>query len=204
MDSMSLKIEWFIDLSGRVLAEYNRATSNDALTAAGSYAYFAAVRYIRDILVPYGWKPSPEGGLEITRNDITGIAIVVSSGNEHTGYDKGPEPKTKNPKGPKTLNFLNNNVQLSLWPEMDKKVVVKGENDEPIWVYLYHIDKRKKEIRSELSLPIEMSYDRLRVSRWRSRIILPSVRFGIKPTPPETKYREDYTPELNFEIKRRG
>ena len=46
----------FQDIGGKIFGAHNQATPNDARTAAGSYAYFAAIKALRDILCPLGWQ----------------------------------------------------------------------------------------------------------------------------------------------------
>lgn len=44
LESLGLKSEWLQEVGMKALAAYNQTTTNDATTAPGSYAYFAAVR----------------------------------------------------------------------------------------------------------------------------------------------------------------
>lgn len=199
LNEMNISELWFKSISERVLSEYNRTTLNDAVTASGLYAYLAAVRYVREVLKPHGWDLYRKGNLEMAKNSSTGTVIMVSSGDENTGNERGPEPKTKNPKGLETQQIICNNGQMFLWPEYEQ-IVTSDSESEYVWIYLYHIDQRRKELRSELSLPIDMTVDRMKVSRWQTRIILPKISYDINPA--ITKPVE-YTPEINIEVKRR-
>ena len=199
--SLGLKAEWLTEVCVKALTAYNQTTPFDAANAAGSFAYFAAVRAIREILCPNGWKILRSHNLELTRNPVAKVRIVVSSGDKDTGIENGI-PRTKNPKGRQTRKIVTQNAkQMKLWPHLEPKVI--DDQSESTWILLYHFDAIGSEMRMELSLPVEMDLDELRVTQWSKRIILSPVAFDIPiALPPE--FDPDDGPEITIRRRKDG
>ena len=199
IESLGLKSEWLQDIGRKALAAYNQTTTHDATTAPGSYAYFAAVRALRDILCPEGWQEIVHKNVEMVANPDNGVSIMVSSGNKDTGKENG-KPKTKNQKGNQTKKFVSfNNLQRYL-PTMEQEITNISLSN--IWILLFHVDTKKSELRIELSLPIEMDIDDLRVSKWYQRIIIDSIDFSN--TPKKNDLYVDFAPESTIELERKS
>ena len=187
----------------RALTAFFQATKNDAANAAGSYAYFAAVRAIRDIFCPLGWKRGREHNLEYIAHPKNGIRVIVSSGNQDTGIQNGT-PKTKNQKGKQTQKVVAHNAlkQIPMFPDREPKF--DDDQVKSTWMLLYHIDIMKAEMRIELSLPIELDAEGLRVAGWKERIILPPIK--LDPTiefPPNDPNNDDFEQEYVIQIERK-
>ncbi|MCK9362156.1 MAG: hypothetical protein M0P74_00915 [Syntrophales bacterium] len=192
----------FQEIGDRILGEYNQATPNDAKAAAGSYAYFAAIRALRDFLCPEGWQHHREGNIEMVLGPSSQFAITASSGDDNTGRN-GIEPKTKNHKGSQTSNLVfKNRNQGELFPEMVLADPPYDPDRTPTWFLLYHIDLAKNEIRMELSLPISIDFYTFRINQWRKRIFLPSGNLGGTPINKATQ-PELYS-DFDIEIKRKA
>lgn len=198
INTLGLKNEWLQEIGKRALAAYNQTTANDAASAAGSYAYFAAVRGTRDILRPQGWEPDVRHNLELTENSESNISIIVSSGDKYTGIESGT-PKTKNTKGNQTHKIVSFNANQYRLPTMEYKV--KNISLQKTWILLYHVDMKRKEMRIELSLPIKIDIDDLRVSEWHQRIIVPSIDF--RNTPSIHNDDETHISEYKVELQRK-
>jgi hypothetical protein len=201
LSEIGLKTEWTKIIADRVLFAFNQATSNDAKSAAGTKAYLEAVRAIRDVLLPKGWKKVQKNNLEITRNKTTGVSLLVSSGNKGTG-DKNKTPKTRNTKGEQTKKIVYKNaMELPLFPSFEAKNT-RDIHHHHNWFLLYHIDKDKKQMRFEISLPVEMDSFGMRITEWRERIILPAIDFETAPVlvPQEQEFAED----VELEVKRKS
>lgn len=202
LESLGLKHEWLSQICMRALAAFNQATYYDAASAAGIYAYLAAVRAKREILCPQGWQLMRQNNLEMTKNPNDNTAIIVSSGDENTGV-RDKIPKTKNPKGSQTKMIVyQNHEPMPLFPSLDnleadeKKAIEIGST----WILLYHIDSVNSQLRMELSLPIEMDVDELRVSGWDTRIILSPIDFNDPVANLEHEIRPEYNPEPEIKI----
>jgi len=214
LKSMKLKSEYITTLNSRILSEYSRETPHDARSASGQRAYIESVRGIRDILCPYGWQPLREHNLESIIDPSTGLTITTSSGDKNTGIEEF-YPKTKNRKGKQTQKLVSeNNAQIPIWPELEKKSLLKTgvfcQPVDPKWILLYYFDRKKTEMRAELSLPVGMtivsktdSYGQKRnsayIDGWSTRIIFPPLAFNPVPTQPE----QDLEPELEIKIRKR-
>jgi len=198
MNDLGLKLGWFKEIGQKVLTSYLQATPNDAANAAGTYAYLAAVRAVRDILCKNGWEIQRRHNLELTVLTEREIVLLVSSGDKYTG-NEGYEPHTKNPKGTQTQEIVDRNLgQKSLWKEMEPKAC--GDLDKaPTWILLYHIDLKNNEMRMEVSLPISFDTQEWKVNGWEKRVILPSIEFDVTPV----DITPDFAPEIEIEINRR-
>jgi hypothetical protein len=198
LDFFGITEKDLVEIGERILSEYRKTTSHDAVTAAGSYAYYEAVRCIRTLLCPKGWKKKIQNGLEITTLPEKQISIIVSSGNKYTG-NRRIEPSTKNRKGRQTQKIvLSNTEQLFLFPELNQST--RESDSGATWIFLYHIDIKNSEMRMELSLPIELHKDTLRVHKWEKRIILPNIGFDTFDLTP----KPEVVPEIEIEIRRRA
>ncbi len=198
MNNLGFELEWFSKIGQRVLVSYLQATPNDAANAAGTYAYLAAVRAVRDILCRNGWEIQRKQNLELTVFTDKEIVLLVSSGDRFTGKE-GHEPHTKNPKGTQTKEIVDQNLgQMYLWKEMEPKAHMDLDKVQT-WILLYHVDLKNSELRMEISLPIGFDMQELKVNGWKERIILPSIEFDITPkgiTP-------EFAPDIKIEIKRK-
>lgn len=203
LDFFGLNEGIFQDISDRIFGEYNKATPNDAKAAAGSYAFFAGIRALRDILCPLGWHNHCEGNIEMVMAPLSQFAITASSGDKNTGNDR-EEPKTKNHKGSETVKLIlkNQSESYSLFPEVELSPVVYDPNRLPTWFLLYHIDLAKNEVRMELSLPISIDVYNMRINHWKERIILSTVRFD--GTPINKINQEESYLDFDIEIKRKN
>ncbi len=198
---LGLEPGWLSEIGDKILAAYSQATPNDAANAGGSFAYFEAVRSFRDALIPKGWHTKRSNNLELTENPKKTFCIAVSSGDKYTGNVR-VEPSTKNTKGNQTKKIvLSNCKRPSLFPEIDE-AVRKNEADVGMtWIFLYHFDFEKAEMRMELSLPTGFDVSESKIQGWDKRLILPPIEFdasAIIPSEPD-----DATPEFEFEIRRK-
>ena len=197
--NLGLKSEWLQYVAKKALAAHNQTTAHDAATAAGSYAYFAAIRGLRDILCPKGWEPYMRMNVEMVFYPETNMWIMVSSGNEDTGNENGI-PQTKNEKGKEIKKWVSLNDKQLQFPNMERKITNISLSH--IWILLFHIDTLKSQVRMELSLPTKIDIDGSRVSAWNSRIIIDPIDFSHTPSPP--KQHQDFVPEVTIKLKRKS
>ncbi|MBU1387737.1 MAG: hypothetical protein KKE62_05970 [Proteobacteria bacterium] len=198
LQQIGLVPELLREISERILLAFKQKTSNDAAGADGIYAYLAAVRAFRDMLCPMGWSIDRRHNLEIIENRNLKVSISVSSGDKNTGK-KDEIPKTKNPKGEQTREIVYQNARNSLFYEFDQKHTSIIEI-KPFWIFLYHIDTKISQMRTEISLPLEMDFYGTRVENWGKRIILNTIDFPPSPVLSDP----DFVEEVEFEIKRRS
>jgi hypothetical protein len=176
-------------------------TPHHPLFATGISAWSEAVRSLRDGLAPLGWQYDDKFNHARSINLKKQIAIVVATGNCNTGIS-GSIPATKSPKGLKTIKALEQNIalqggqQLKLdLPGFESESEISDDNL-TTWIYLYHC--AENEIRSELSLPINIGKGR-NINTWQQRIILRPLPldFNTDIKPPDQ-------PEIDITIKRRA
>ncbi|EHK7404367.1 TPA: hypothetical protein KDY52_001301 [Vibrio parahaemolyticus] len=178
--------------SGLIL--YKSTTKFHPVTAGGSRAWEEIVASFRLSVVEnyQGWKAIQENGMPILVNPPLGITIVITSGDTNTGLTDSLPPKTKNAKGQVTENYVGKNYDLFGSAE-DTPQIIKIDSNQT-WVFLYTVDKSKKEIRFELSLPTDTSISgakgKIKICDWQKRVIFPPVSFDDIP--------DDYVPGNDF------
>lgn len=178
-------------------AARTNATENDPPGAAGTMAFFATVRALRELLIPIGWIRKTIGNLSLTCNPETSISLVVSSGDKNVGIEgqNSVDPKTKNPKGKKTEDYILGNLDLFETFAEEKNKTHTFQT----WVLLYFYDERNSQIRLELSLPIDMDRHGY-VNSWRQRIILPPV---LLDNPSPESPNPNNLPDIVIPVERR-
>jgi hypothetical protein len=172
-------------------------TTNDAPSAPGFYQWNDTLRTLRDSMVPSGWRCCDKNNLPTIIHPKGTHAIAISSGNRGTG-DVMASPSTKNSKGLGTEEVITNNArQLNLF---DFAAIPKYEKDRekyPTWLLLFYLSK--KELRAELSLPVNIDSNGY-VDKWRERIILPSL--PLQPTTIIPK--PDFGPDIDIQIPKKA
>lgn len=172
-------------------------TSNMPLCFPGIAAWAHTVTALRDFLMPAGWETSDAGNYPLIVHPSQNFAIGVATGNEDTG-SRFTVPKTKFPKGPATIERVEQNG-LTLFGEPVLVKHVEPATDESTWLLL--IARFADGVRSELSLPNNVGDDG-RVDGWTERIIIPTVNpfdgAGLPIPLPEPG------PEFDVDVRRAG
>lgn len=176
-------------------------TLHDPTGEEGSLMWIKTVRGLRDGLVPQGWKPDSAKNYQTTIHPSGTHAIAVAGGNANTGIgDK--HPTTKRDRGQATRDAVDANSQLDMadleetFPRSLRPLTVPRLHT---WLLLHYIDRTAQEVRSELSLPLEMTDDGF-VSSWQERVILSSVPFSPDAVPTD----DTDEPDIDIDIKRKA
>lgn len=178
------------------LARISR-TANDAPNAPGFYQWNATLRSLREDLVTIRWTRCDDGNFATIVRPGGDVALVVASGNEDTGNPR-KVPTTRSAKGPNTEAAVSLNAgQLELFPELSAPPIHDGNPLRVTWVLLFYVDS--KELRAELSLPVDMDVDG-HIKTWKVRIILPSQQIDPDITVP----KPDFGPDVEIDIRRRA
>lgn len=158
-------------------------TFHDPASLSGILGWGKITRGLRDRLVPLGWTPERARNYETTVHPDGGWAIVVAGGDPFTGQPDR-SPTTRSEKGPATKDAVSENQRsfADIDPSFPRPDVVKIAVARRTWFLLYFADTDQEEIRSELSLPEQMTHDNY-VMTWRERIILEPIKIGIGPHP---------------------
>lgn len=131
----------------------------------------------RMILIPRNWTHSDAHNFSRIVNPEETIAIIVATGDEHTGIATG-EPRTRYPKGPETTAAVQMNVQMA-FPGL---AIAQFENVSPpsleTWIVL--LSTNDFECRYELSRPQAQDKEG-RVIAWLDRIIFPLIEIEGLP-----------------------
>ena len=174
---------------------YNKATSFHPNTYAGSAAWGDTVATIREELKRQGWSLVDHRGLSLACNKKHGISLVVTSGCRLTGVKGGRGPSSKNNKGNATKDFVDVNYDLFQTDNSEEHYqVLKNET----WVFLYHYDLFNKEVRYELSLPLELSQHG-HFSSWAKRFVFKPI--SLKDEVEDiVEEKSNFNDEVDFDI----
>ncbi|HWI95603.1 MAG TPA: hypothetical protein VNS60_06005 [Solirubrobacterales bacterium] len=184
-------------------AEMERCSGNDVNAAEGNAAYSKLIRFLREKLIPDGWSRGSQPGLESVINPDRTFQIVTSSANWATGYDD-QMPATKYPKGKRTAETMQDHGQLAL-DVVHLTQEAKRELKTLFWIY--YLDRKKEEIRHELSIPTHMTISpkskKGRIDEFGSRIILNAIPLESADELDE-EHEDDFTDDLDIPVPRRA
>ncbi|MCE2027022.1 hypothetical protein [Sessilibacter corallicola] len=215
LTSMGLSLEDITQSIVDGLSHFKRTTKLHPVTHAGSVAWGEINATLRALLIgkDIGWGHKHQDGLTITHNSDLGISIIATSGDRYTGNKNNIDPSTKNKKGPKARDIVISNSNLDLFEDNESNNIcetidnINAIDQTETWVLLYHFDKKQQEVRFELSLPKNISpihgeEGKLRINRWRKRIIFNSISFDRSIDSRIGKLNGS-TEEISFEISKK-
>jgi hypothetical protein len=181
-------------------AYFSAAGQNYPTTFPPTAAWAECNRSLRDGLAPK-WTAVSEKNQPLVVNEDQTIAITALSGDENTGTEE--TPSTRSPKGTATAEAVQINDAQSQFAFMEDPAAIAELSKVPgrsLWILLVHRDFRKREVRSELSKPVQMSEDGY-ISKWEQRIILPPISFDEAEYPgSEDDDNGGQSPEINVQI----
>ena len=184
----------------RGMAAAVSCTRNHPAVLSGILGWGETVCALREVLLPKGWKRLDEGNLPLTVSESGAFAITVATGDEDTGRPEG-SPCTKSKKGPRVASAVSAN-QLQLFP-VTVSLRTDEDADRATWLLLIHRDPLSRELRSELSRPVNMGVDG-RVDGWSERIILSAVPFDDDTILLPKSPTDSPSPDIVVEVKRRA
>jgi hypothetical protein len=172
---LGLSAELVERVTRRADAEASTCTRLDPPIMEGLTRWARTNRFLREELVPYGWRYDNPRNLPRTIHPSGEFAIVATTGDELTGL-ADLLPATKYPKGFATAHAVEINEQLALdfgdFGDFDlggPGGEAHDAGDLLTWMMLFHVDDEG--FRVELSLPDAIVDGR--ITSWAERIILP-------------------------------
>lgn len=172
LGELGLSVEIVERVVRRADAEASTCTLLDPPIMEGLTRWGRTNRFLREELIPAGWRFDNPRNLPQTIHPSGDFAIVATTGDELTGL-LDLLPTTKYPKGYATVQAVETNEQLALdfgyfdlGPD-DGRATDAG--DLLTWFMLFHVDEAG--FRVELSLPDGIVDGR--ITSWAERIILP-------------------------------
>lgn len=197
LDALDWSAEMTIKFGRKVLLEYTTFDEDDAKMARGMRAYLVAVKTVRKLLAPHGWRRKCEGNVELVVHPQKKLAICVSSANKYTGRQDGT-PHNRNKKGSECAHLVYQNQRQLFLPLKFGESHSINVDEYETWFLLYFFDKDKKELRIELSLPLVYNWQEKIISGYKYRIPFTPLPVEVEFIPPI----EDETEEWNeFTIK---
>jgi len=179
----------------------NSQEAFDVPLFGGTSQWAKSTSRLRFLLSSIGWQSDDDKNLSKIVSPNKEIAIIVSSGNAGTGKE-GVPVTTKNPKGELLETIINSNlegIQKKLFPNV-QEIIKKDFDIKAIWYLLYFNDENKNEIRSELSLPIQIENNG-KINKWAKRILLSPV--NVDPTP-LNNYKQEFNDDIQIDISRKA
>jgi hypothetical protein len=169
---LGLTVELIERVVCRADAEASICTALDPPIMEGLTRWGRTNRFLREELLPVGWRFDNPRNLPRTIHPRGEFAIVAATGDELTGL-ADQLPATKYGKGDATVQAIEINDQLMLDfgdfdPGQDDSEA-DGSGDMLTWFLLFHVDDEG--FRVELSLPDAIVDGR--ITSWAERIILP-------------------------------
>lgn len=169
---LGLSVEIIERVVRRADAEASTCTQLDPPIMEGLTRWARTNRFLREELVPVGWRYDNPRNLPRTIHPSEEFAIVATTGDELTGL-ADLLPATKYQKGFATAHAVEINEQLTLdFGDFDLGVAdgeAHNDGDLLTWLMLFHVDDEG--FRVELSLPDAIVDGR--ITSWAERIILP-------------------------------
>lgn len=196
---LGLTVEIIERVVRRADAEASMCTALDPPIIEGLTRWARTTRFLREELIPRGWRFDNPRNLSRTIHPGGEFAIVASTGDELTGL-LDALPATKYLKGEATVRAVEINEQLALdFGDFDP-----GEGDDAgeilTWLLMYHASE--DEFRVELSLPDAIADGR--ITSWAERIILPAFpRDEDRLAGPVSPAGDDFDEGVVVEVTRR-
>ena len=201
LDELGLREATLIRAAMTGIQYWLDATEHSCRTALGMIIWNFSNQALRDLLISERWSKDSTLNYELPIHPSGSHAIVVSSGDKHTG-DKDHTPCT-NEKGKCTKDAIERNLQLSFAKVSPHDFWPNDEESPEIWVLLYHIDAKKEEVRLELSQPDGLNADD-EINSWSERIILTVQPFGVVPATKTDKDDDEDSDEIDFDVGRKA
>jgi hypothetical protein len=166
---LGLTVEIIERVVRRADAEASMCTALDPPIMEGMTRWARTTRFLREELIPRGWRFDNPRNLPRTIHPGGEFAIVVSTGDELTGL-LDALPATKYLKGQATVRAVEVNEQLALdFPGFDLSQR-DGAGEILTWFLMYRASE--DEFRVELSVPDAIVDGR--ITSWAERVILPA------------------------------
>ena len=200
-----LEIEEFglTDAVQRGFVSSASCTENHPKSFAGLSLWGETTGALRENLSLVGWSRSDDQNQPLALNPAGQLAVTVATGTKETGR-KDATPVTQSAKGPQTVKAVrdNNQYRFAFYDQIVRRNPVQVGSGCDLWILLVHCDQKDREVRSELSRPINMTAKGF-VDEWSERIILPPIEFDGDTAARSDLGPETESPVIDFEIKRR-
>lgn len=171
------------------LGARNETTRASAITESGLKQWLETVKVLRTLLAEKQWRIHDLKNCPFVSSADGRISVVVMTGDKETGRQGIFDPANQAEKGSVVKGYVSVNRQLELFKAVE---FAQEKNETQVWVFLYHYDKKLKEVRYELSYPT--GFNRKKITEWGERLILGSipdspesfVGGGVEPNAPVT------------------
>lgn len=184
---------------------FMREGESSAKSAAGYNAWNSILKTLRQEVKLAKWGENfDSNGVEGVVSHLKKIVIIVNSGDSSTGIiDEIPRPK--NQKGSGYTGLMHNNLELidSGFDLFENNSVVADSIDpNQTWIFLYHIDKKNKQVRYELSLPTNIKNKM--IGGWKKRIMFTPLDISDTPIVTPNSDKEVENNEIDFNVTRKS
>lgn len=183
---LGLSSDIIVETVSRAVSDADSCSLHDPPMLTGTMRWGRAVRYLRDALCPLGWTPDDRENFSLCVSPSGTVVLGVATGGGGAGFPDRLDVRTRYPKGPITMAYIQRNgVQLSLF-EPEPELLSLGVSQ--YWMLL--LNQVPGEMRFELSLPRSASPDG-HVSDWAERIVFEPLASTGSPSPVDVHAVED-------------
>jgi hypothetical protein len=159
-------------IAGAALCTLNHPTNFGGLTF-----WAEATRWLRETLIPEGWRRDNSYGLPTVVRGDEGLAIAVVRGDKGTGNPKA-NPTTQHPRGTVVISRVEQNGILPGFEHLKaEQEQLEAAARVPMWLLLHY--RAGDQLVAELSYPTVINRSGF-VEEWAERIILTSI--ALDPT----------------------
>lgn len=184
---------------------FMREGESSAKSAAGYNAWNSILKTLRQQVKLVKWGENfDSNGVEGVISYLRKIVIIVNSGDSSTGIIN-ETPKPKNQKGSGYNGLMQNNLELidSGFDLFENNSIVADSIDpNQTWIFLYYVDKEKKQVRYELSLPTNITNKM--IGGWKKRIRFTPLDISDTPIVTPNSDKKAETNEIDFDVTRKS
>jgi hypothetical protein len=195
--SSDLSLSLLTEVIRSGLSARNETTRASAVIAAGVQQWLKTVEELRTRLSDKQWNIHEQKNCPFISSPDSLISFVVMTGNRETGKLGFDEPMNQAEKGVVVEGFVQKN-QLELFNQDSFRLAKEKREETQVWAFLYHYDKKLREVRFELSYPI--GFDKKKITAWGERIVFGSIpnnpsEFTIRKDAPNSPANVDVEPK---------
>jgi hypothetical protein len=138
-----------VEVIKQTLLARSDVTSNHPINAKGTYSYHEGIRYLRELLIPKGWKKDRPNSLEAVTNSDETISLVFQNATHASDPIVIPQPISK--KGPGCKKAIQERME-DLFPAHKAQAEKDQKSNNMLWFFCVAF----KEVDSQIFVSAEL------------------------------------------------